>query len=244
MANKQSIPLRLAIPVILLAAVIVGAVVYFLQQQSFQAALQIKTDRIEQLEVEATRLKAESSLLESMKGEQRVVIQNEADKILFALKNKDMAALSGYVHPQKGLRFTPYSYINTATDRLFMVSEIPDLFSGTTRYHWGSYDGSGEPMDLTFTDYCAKFVYDKDFLAAPQIVYNQVLQRGNSINNIEEVYPQGVSLEYHFSGFVAEYEGMDWESLKLVFEQEETSSGQQSDAKWYLVGIIHEQWTI
>jgi hypothetical protein len=43
-------------------------------------------------------------------------------------------------------------------------------------------------------------------------------------------------MEYHFSGFEAQYEGMDWESLRLVFIQE--------DSTWYLVGIVHDEWTI
>jgi hypothetical protein len=38
------------------------------------------------------------------------------------------------------------------------------------------------------------------------------------------------------SGFDPEYEGMDWRSLRLVFEK-------KNDI-WYLVGIIHDQWTI
>jgi hypothetical protein len=43
-------------------------------------------------------------------------------------------------------------------------------------------------------------------------------------------------VEYHFSGFVEDYGGMDWVSLRLVFIEEEGS--------WFLVGIVHDQWTI
>jgi hypothetical protein len=43
-------------------------------------------------------------------------------------------------------------------------------------------------------------------------------------------------VEYHFSGFDKKFEGMDWASLKLVFEN--------SNNEWYLVGIVHDQWTI
>jgi (p)ppGpp synthase/HD superfamily hydrolase len=43
-------------------------------------------------------------------------------------------------------------------------------------------------------------------------------------------------VEYHFSGFDPKYEGMDWRSLRLVFEEK--------DNIWHLVGIIHDQWTI
>jgi len=166
----------------------------------------------------------------------RVVITNKANAILTALKNKDMAALASYVHPEEGLRFTPYSYIDPSSDKHFDASQIAGLMQDTMVYNWGAYDGTGDPIDLTFVDYYDKFVYDEDFLTAPYVVFNQVLQRGNSINNIEDIYPQGVSVEYHFSGFDEQYGGMDWKSLKPVFEQYGTD--------WYLVGIIHEQWTI
>jgi hypothetical protein len=43
-------------------------------------------------------------------------------------------------------------------------------------------------------------------------------------------------VEYYFPGFEAQYEGMDWKSLRLVFEQHQGS--------WKLVGIIHNEWTI
>lgn len=33
-----------------------------------------------------------------------------------------------------------------------------------------------------------------------------------------QVYPNGYFIEFHFSGFNPQFEGIDWESLKLVFE--------------------------
>lgn len=43
-------------------------------------------------------------------------------------------------------------------------------------------------------------------------------------------------VEYHFPGFEKKYEGKDWKSLRLVFEKK--------NDRWYLVGIVHDQWTI
>ena len=56
------------------------------------------------------------------------------------------------------------------------------------------------------------------------------------LENQFEVYDNPIIVEYYFPGFNPEYEGMDWKSLRLVFEQYEDN--------WYLVGIIHNQWTI
>jgi hypothetical protein len=42
-------------------------------------------------------------------------------------------------------------------------------------------------------------------------------------------------VEYYFPGFDLQLQGMDWRSLRLVFTL--------YDNTWYLVGIIHDQWT-
>jgi outer membrane murein-binding lipoprotein Lpp len=248
MQKNADIKISLAVVLAVLTGLLAGAVVYFVQEEIFQANMQLKTAEIEKLNAEVSDLQAKVEELNNKvqnlspqavytgSSEKRVIIQEKADKILLALKNKDLSTVSRYVHPQKGLRFTPYTYINTTTDRIFTVADLSGLFSDSMIYIWGKYDGSGLPIQLTFSDYYARFIYDKNFLAAPQIYFDQVFQRGNMINNITMAYPQGTVLEYHFPGFVKEYEGMDWESLKLVFEQ--------VDTEWYLVGIIHEQWTI
>jgi len=248
MNKDRRIHLGLALTLACLTAILSGSAVYWMQHQAFQSDLQSKTAQIEQLNLDVTDLRARIEVLNTelektvlnppseINQEKRVVIQEKADLILFALKNKDTELLGQWVHPQKGLRMTPYSNINTATDVRFPGKDIPDLFYDETIYHWGVYDGSGEPMDLTFSEYYEKYIYDQDFLAAPQIVFDQVLQRGNLINNFKDAYPQGVSIEYHFPGFDPQYGGMDWRSLKLVFEQDGTD--------WYLTGIIHEEWTI
>ena len=81
-------------------------------------------------------------------------------------------------------------------------------------------------------EYLEKFVYNQDFINADEVLYDQYSQRGNTINNVFEAYTDAYVLEYHFRGFDPNYEGMDWESLKLVFEQ--------NDGHWYLTGIVHD----
>ena len=48
--------------------------------------------------------------------------------------------------------------------------------------------------------------------------------------------PDAVMVEFHYPGFDAAYGGMDWRSLRLFLEQK--------DGTWYVVGIVHGQWTI
>lgn len=166
----------------------------------------------------------------------RDIIEERSRDVLTALKNKDMVKLSQAVHPDRGVRFSPYGHVDTKADLVFTANQIKNIASDTKVYTWGSYDGSGEPIQLTFMDYYNKFVYDEDFLAAKETGYNKILGIGNTLINSSEVYPQSIIVEYHFPGFDPQYEGMDWRSLRLVFEKMDTT--------WYLVGIIHDQWTI
>ncbi len=157
------------------------------------------------------------------------------EEVLTALKNNDMDALSKYVHPEKGVRFSPYTNVKEG-DLVFtpeMVKNGP-VFSRT--FIWGAYDGSGEPIDLPFGQYFEKFVYDHDYLNAEKKSVNEPIGSGNMINNAAEFYPGATVMEYYFSGFDPKYEGMDWTSLKLVLEK--------YNDEWYLVGVVHDGWTI
>jgi hypothetical protein len=152
------------------------------------------------------------------------------------IKARDWESLASIVHPQKGLRFTAYPYIDLEKDRVFTTDQVAELDSDTTVYVWGEYDGSGDPIELTFGEYYGRFVYDVDFAQAPMVGRNHSIGWSNTINNIEEAYPNGGFIEFHFPEIDPQYGGIDWRSLRLVFEQE-------GDA-WYLVGIVHAEWTI
>lgn len=167
---------------------------------------------------------------------QAASLEQQAEKVLMALKNKDGEALASFAHPTKGVRFSPYGHISISNDIRLLPSEIEEAFTSIEKRTWGAYDGSGEPITLTFSDYAQRFVYDQDFLNAPQKATDEILGTGNTLINIAEVYPSATFIEYHFPGFDPQYSGIDWKSLRLVFEKMDTG--------WYLVGIIHDQWTI
>lgn len=152
------------------------------------------------------------------------------------IKAGDMASLSDHVHPEKGLRFSPYFNIDTKNDLVFTAQQVAELMQNSEVFHWGSYDGTGKPIDLTFKNYYSVFVYDHDFMNADLIGNNHPIGSGNAVDNIKEAYPESDFVEFHFTGFDSEFEGIDWSSLRLVFEKEE--------GEWYLVGIVHGQWTV
>jgi hypothetical protein len=75
-----------------------------------------------------------------------------------------------------------------------------------------------------------------NIINAKEVGYNKIFGKGNTTNNSFQVYKDSIIVEYHFSGFKPEYRGIDWKSLRVAFEKEKDT--------WYIVGIIHDQWTI
>lgn len=157
-----------------------------------------------------------------------------AEGVVQALKTVNMGILRMYVHPEKGVRFTPYTHVNTETDVVVPANEIAPLITSPTR-NWGVQEGSGEPINLPYQLYHNRYVYNHDYAEAPKVYWNTPFDRGTIIDNAAEAYPAADIVEYHFPEFDPQYEGMDWSSLRLVLEK--------SGDKYYLVGIIHDEWT-
>ncbi|HHX60975.1 MAG TPA: hypothetical protein GX707_09735 [Epulopiscium sp.] len=157
-------------------------------------------------------------------------------QVIELIKDKNMDDLAQYIHSSQGLRLSPYFYIDTQNDQVFTAQEVATLDQNTAVFTWGNYDGSGEAIDLNFNDYYDEFIYNQDFMNPHLIGNNTPIGSGNMIDNIDQAYPNGHFIEFHFTGFDAQYAGIDWNSLRLVFEEE--------NGLWYLVGIVHGQWTI
>lgn len=164
------------------------------------------------------------------------IIEETSFTVLEALKNKNADKISEFVHPIKGVRFTPYTYVSGEQDLVFTQEEITKFFIDEKSYLWGFYDGSGLDIKLTPSEYYEQFIYSHDFIEAEDIGYNEVLSSGNMLENQFEIYEDPIIVEYYFSGFNPDFAGLDWRSLRLVFEEYKGS--------WHLVGIISNQWTI
>ncbi len=162
-------------------------------------------------------------------------LEETAAQVIQALAEKDLDMVAQFAHPELGVHFSPYAYVREE-HQVFMPDELAALEGSQETYLWGQYDGSGEPIQLTFDDYYEEFVYSADFANPEEMAVNVRIGQGNTVNNIQDFYPESSFVEYHFSGFDEQYGGMDWESLRLVFVQE--------DGRWILVGIVHDEWTI
>lgn len=148
-----------------------------------------------------------------------------------ALHDRKLVRLAGYVHPRRGLRFSPY--VSAAREDLrFSRRQIRNLGRTPRRYTWGSYDGSGEPARLTWRQYYQRFVYARDYARAPQVLYNVITHRGNITNNLKQTYSNAILVEYHYP---ATGDELNWKSLWLIW--------QKQGATWYLSGVANDEWS-
>lgn len=153
-----------------------------------------------------------------------------------ALKRRDGAALAALAHPTKGVRFTPYPFVATARDVVLMRVDLTNVYTDTKTRTWGVTDGKGDPITLTFSDYNARYIYSRDFVSASKTAYNKPIGSGNSIDNTADVYPNAVLFEAYDPGPDPAMESFRWQSLRLLFEPD--------GGTWYLVGVVHGEWTI
>lgn len=169
-------------------------------------------------------------------GDLRRVLTVRAREIAAALAARDVAKVATYVHPTLGVRISHTTYVQPDRDLHFSAADLRHAWTSGQEFVWGTADGTGEPIRMTLRGYVELWL-KHDFATAPEIGYNAApLRSGNTPNNLAEVYPASVRVEQHFPGFDPRYEGMDWQSLWLVF--------QRSGTDWFLTGIARGSWTI
>lgn len=159
-----------------------------------------------------------------------------AEEINQHLAHRNWSELAGTVHPQKGVLFSPYGFVDTESAVVFDHAEVRRAGADSTERIWGTFDGTGDPIRMTFNEYYERFVYDADYAALDCGAPNERLAHGNTLNNIDEVFSEdSVFIECHDSGS-DQYGGMDWRSLRIVLEP--------TGRRWVLVGLVHDEWTI
>ena len=157
---------------------------------------------------------------------------SSASYVVQALQTRDYSAVAALVHPELGVTLTPYSTVDPDADVTLTQAQVRSLAQDDTVYTWGVQDGSGAPISLTPLQYFEQFVFDADYTKASLIGIDQIMLSGNALENLTEAYPGCRFVDFSIPG----QDGMDWSSLKLVF--------QAGDTSWYLVGVVHGQWTI
>lgn len=162
------------------------------------------------------------------------VLKQSNDEVLKALKTKDYTTFTSLIHPEKGVRFSMYAFVNVKEDKHFSKADFEKYQPTKTLFTWGAQDGSGDPYKATINDYLGKWVFSKDFTAS-QYSLNKFIGGGNSLNNLKEIYPKADFTENYIKGTEKSGE-MDWKTVRFVFEE--------FQGKYYLIAVVNDQWTI
>jgi len=198
-------------------------------------------DKIKNLESEINELNQALKTYESYfpklsPEESQAIIEMVDSEIIILLNQKDYTQLADYIHPEKGVRFTPYSE-SKATDQLVTKEDFLDNEKTNSILNWGYYanpdDPEGFPIELTLNEYLETFVYQGDYIDSDAIGYNE------RVNHHFFFLPEFEHIEYKDSIVVEHFiddDSYDFLSIKIVYQQYEES--------WYIVAFINNEWTI
>jgi hypothetical protein len=159
-----------------------------------------------------------------------------AKQVVEAFKSQDGKRLASLAHPEKGVRFSPGAFVDVASDVVFSRAQIETFWTDNKSYIWGFADGTGDPINMTPSQYCREYIMNRDFLKPSSINVNNDQAAGNTRNNAALVYPNGTRVEYYIEPSIRDgVPELDWAALRLVFEK--------SGDSWFLVAVIHDEWT-
>ena len=180
--------------------------------------------------IESTNVPANVEIKQEV--DDTVALKNLTKEILILLKNNQYDSLANYFHPDSGVRFSPYAFVDPKKNVKLSGAEFTKAVISNKKFTWGNADGSGDSITLTIPEYIKKFVYNADFVHAKKTSVNKMIGSGNSLNNLQEIYPAAPFTESYDAG---KHE-MAWSSLRLVFNK--------VGHKFYLIAMVHDQWTI
>jgi hypothetical protein len=162
--------------------------------------------------------------------------------VALLLKNKDWEALSYLAHPNRGVAFSPWPYVDEENRVELSADNIKALGSDNTVRVWGELP-SGDPIECAFAEYYDRYIFDRDYTTAPQAGLDRYIKESNDVDNLF-TFTGG-----DFGGYVDFYipgSGPDadfnWSSLRLAFDWYKTEDN--APGRLYLTAIVHGCWTM
>ncbi|MGM0385596.1 MAG: hypothetical protein ACQERF_06395, partial [Actinomycetota bacterium] len=151
-----------------------------------------------------------------------------------ALQSADWSGLAAMVHPTRGVTLSAYAYTDE-TSPVLSAERIRNAAADEATVLWGYTDGEGAPIRSTVRDRLRVIAGTTALTSTTDIGFNTTVGRGNTVNNVTSWFAGDDVVEYHFRG-TARWEGMDWDSVRFVFDTSSSSP--------LLVGIVRDMWTI
>jgi hypothetical protein len=99
-------------------------------------------------------------------GQKEAVLKRMNEEIVQLLKEKNYRKFTDFIHPEKGVRFSMYAFVNPDEDKVFSRTEFIKYLPTKIIFTWGAMDGSGDLYKATLNNYLSQWVYSKDFANA------------------------------------------------------------------------------
>ncbi len=147
-----------------------------------------------------------------------------------AVKDGNADELVEFIHPS-GILLSPDAFVDVEKDVRLGPDEFLKAWKENEKFVWGYQPGSGMPIEMGIRDYFRRYVYDRDYLNAPEVSTDKAVGKSNTKNNIKEVFSKATFVEFHFPG-KGEF---DWSSLRVVLQRE--------GENWKVVAVVRDGWT-
>ena|GEM_PF-1749209 len=156
-------------------------------------------------------------------------VAQRARAVVLALKNNDVKALASYVHPGRGVRFSPYGF--GVEERVWWPRQVAALGQNAHTYDWGRAATSGKPLRLTWQEYRRRFIYNGNFAATREVRLHSLQEQPFNQPELNSTYAGGLVVEYHLPG----HRTLKWRDARSLWMVWQPSGG-----VWYLTAVANQ----
>lgn len=197
--------------------------------------------------------KQQNNPFDNKKNEESENIVKAGQLVLAALKEKDYIKLENLISSEgltvslspNGVFESEIVSIYGSKDNFqtkspakknFSKKEILNIGINNKNYVFGNTHDSGEPIIDTIQSFFDKWIYNHDYIQAPEVFINEVREDGSSIKTLKEDVGSMNFILYHFPSSNIELATPDWTSMYLVFKKENN--------QYKLRAIVKDNFTI
>lgn len=169
--------------------------------------------------------------------EQVMTLKESAQAVLNALSTLTFDQLTLFEPEKKDIVFSPYLTFNKNDAACLSIPSLKQNHESDAVLYWGIQDGKGDALNMTVGEYFKRYVNRGDYLSENvEIIENGVKTIGNSINSIQEFFPDAEFVSFYIPHDKDDAAEMTWKTLVLVFKN--------IDGKYQLKAVINHEWTI
>lgn len=157
-----------------------------------------------------------------------------ANEVITAIEAKNGAQLAPFIHTELGVLFSPSAYVDRDESIVMMADQVTRFWHIEEKLRWGYEEGTGNPIDLTPQDYMDKYIAALELSSAAEPRVDRDTVAGTTTyNNINDIFPTSVTLEYRKRELNnADEKGEYWRAVRFVMLEE--------NCKWWLIALVND----